>query len=371
MNASHSTISNDDVNCSFSWSNLMKLSSFLLSTSPKKYPQSVELIYVLLEELKKRFTQSSLLLTSTFFVSTNFLSQCSDVKKDKIKDANDYIGAVSVASAAVAEFEFNTFARPHDFLILMPVNYDKYHSINDTIKELHILNVEQKVNNLIGLGVPAEKIVFGITFGGPLFTKKSPTVAFDAHAVLYSKIVNYNFICEKLMPSTNEQTKWQTFYDNDSALNIAYDYIVVGVDIKSKKEENQQIIVFADGRSVAKRVSLLMEKNLAGAAAITVDMDYYYAGEKCGIDDKHIFNDFTGMTQSAVFNMTRKNETTFPFLQTINNAIVLATNIAAERKRIIFNKQMESASCSLLTMQYNMIWFLLLLTSYHLVTIYK
>ena len=272
--------------------------------------------------------QSSLLLTSTFFASADFLSQSSDVTKDKNKDANDDDGG---GGAAVAEFEFNRFSKHQDFLIFMPVNYDKYHSINDTIKELHILNVEQKIDNLIGFGVPEEKIVLGITFGGPLFTKKSSTAFDGAHVVLFSRIVNYNFICEKLLPSTNDHTKWQTFYDSDSALNIAYSYIVGGVDIKSSNtEEKQQIIVFGDGRSVANRVWLLMSKKLAGAAAITVDMDHYYAGAKCGIDDKNIFNDFTGMTQSAVFNMPRKNDTTFPFLQTINDAIVIATNITAK-----------------------------------------
>lgn len=115
-------------------------------SSLTKYPQSVELIYVLLEELKESFIHSNLLLTSTFFASMDFLSQSITSKKNN-REAN------------AVGFDFSAFSMQHDFINFMPVNYDKYHSINDTIRELHLLNLQQKIDNLVELGVPETKIV--------------------------------------------------------------------------------------------------------------------------------------------------------------------------------------------------------------------
>lgn len=209
-------------------------------------------------------------------------------------------------------FDFSAFSKHQNFVNFMPVNYDKYHSLNETLREMHISNVKQKIEDLIESGISAEKIVFGVSFGGPLFTNNTDISgnANDA-ATTFSRIVNHNFICEKL--SKNE-SKWEKFYDVVSALTV----------LVKHNEEQKQIVVFEGSRSIANRIRLIVVAfNLAGVAAITMDMDNFRGN--CELD-KNTFNDFEMVIDDISFDIPKRNDTTFLLLKTINNAIVFALN---------------------------------------------
>lgn len=234
---------------------------------------------LLVKNLQKSFAKSDLLLTSTFFASVDFIA--------KSKSS-------SVIANASANFNFAKFSMHHNFFHLMPVNYKKYYTINETIYELHIQNVKQKVNDLIDAGVPAAKIVLGVTFGGPLF-----------NSAKFQKILNYNIICEKL---TSAEIKRN--YSNVSALTI----------LAANEGQTNETIIFEGSRSIANRMRFVVERGLAGAAVITMDMDCFRGN--CLLDND-TFEDF-----DRDVNVWSGNYSVFPLIKTVNNAIVFALNEA-------------------------------------------
>lgn len=233
--------------------------------------------------------QSNLLLTSTFFSSMDFLNR------------------------GAPKFDFFTFSKHQNFINFMPVNYDKYHSINDTMTELHILNVQQKIEDLIKMGVPASKIIMGVTFAGVLFTAKANVSAgIRDDAITFSRIVNYNFICERL--SSNE-TKSEISYDTISALTT----------IVENEEQQKKILVFEGSQSIANRMWFVVKRGLAGAAAITINMDHFRG--KCR---KNIFTDFQ-IKNYFSDNISKRDNNNFKLLKTINEAITIALNQTEQR----------------------------------------
>lgn len=69
-------------------------------------------------------------------------------------------------------------------------------------------------------------------------------------------------------------------------------------------------------------MKLVVERNLAGALAFTIDMDDFKG--QCGIDADS-FDDF-GLDDDAIATIFERMGTTFPMLRTIDQALSLAVN---------------------------------------------
>lgn len=93
-------------------------------------------LIILKKELKESFNSTNMLLTSSFSAITNLMER--------------------------PDFNFTTQTQYLDFVHLLQIFVDeehlKRHTVEFVLRELNVSNVQSKVNNLIELGVNAEKI---------------------------------------------------------------------------------------------------------------------------------------------------------------------------------------------------------------------
>lgn len=94
---------------------------------------------ILKKELKESFNASNMLLTSSFSAITDLMER--------------------------PDFNFTEQTQYLDFVHLLQIFVDeehlKKHTVEFVLRELNVSNVQQKVDNLIELGVPASKIILG------------------------------------------------------------------------------------------------------------------------------------------------------------------------------------------------------------------
>lgn len=235
----------------------------------------------LMRELKESFQQHNLMLTVSFIAKEKSFGRALDIAS--LSEYLDYIH----------------FIPKYQYTETWPGSY----RVDDVVKDRSISNVHQIVDGLISMGVPSTKLVIGLHFMGFYFNS---ILDLSLKYATFRRTMEYSDVCHHLLH--DKDATWDTMYDEATELAIA------------KHESNSwrgilrriRVIVFESSRSVASRVKFALKRELAGAMAITVDMDDNDGN--CGIGDD-AFDNFNLMDS---FDIPDKHNTTQPLLKTIN-----------------------------------------------------
>lgn len=165
----------------------------------------------------------------------------------------------------------------------------------------NISHLSDRINSLTELGIPSTKILMDLYFLGFQFRSNGKFNKFQDN-------LKYNAICQLTLE--DGASRWEKHFDNSSGL--AY--------LKSKNKNDEIIeIIYESTRSVANRVQLAMNLNLAGVVTLPMSFDDFRG--KCGVDED-TFEDFGPNINVTLDVLNRK----FPLLRTINEAILLSVN---------------------------------------------
>lgn len=195
----------------------------------------------------------------------------------------------------------------YNFIETWPGSY----RVEDVLKIRGISNLENTIDTLIDSGVPSTKIIIGIQFVGLSFHS---ILDLSPKSATFRRVIGYNEICQ-LLSTSDQKTKWNTFYDDEFGLTIA-------------KEDTQawrgilrftDIILYESGRSIANKIKFALNRKLAGAMAFSIDMDDYRGN--CGMDD----DSFADYNLGGAVNIPNRHNTTQPLLKTVNFAFSVAT----------------------------------------------
>ena len=225
------------------------------------------------KELREKFEWNQLLLTSSFVGEKQFLFETFDYP-------------------VISEcFDFMQFSlHEHDPPILR-------FSIEHALKSRSVTDLMDVVQNLIKLGVPSTKVLIETIFMGIELNFELRTTT---HLTYYQ-------ICDKLANSGMD--RWQTDFDSE-----------VGLAVAVNRRRNHAIL-FENSRGIANKIRFAMEHNLAGALISCVNTDDYLG--QCGIESD-TYADYREGTNASV-NIPRRKSETFPLLNTVNEAILVAS----------------------------------------------
>lgn len=233
-----------------------------------------------LKDLKKSFQPFALQLTITWRIDVN--------------DVNDYLNV----------------SKYIDYMhTIEPVDYSG--SQEKTIRDLHISNMEKRINALTSMGVPSSKLVMDVYFSVFQFPRFSSTPIF--------KEWPFNQFCG--LASNDNTSNWDRNYNSGASLVTLHNKNVSSVILE---------IIFQSTRSMANRAQLAMKSNLAGVAAIFINYDDFQGN--CGLDED-TFDDFKPTTKFTMNILNRK----FPLLRTINEAITATLEEIGQEPKPINN----------------------------------
>lgn len=154
--------------------------------------------------------------------------------------------------------------------------------------------------NLIRMGVSPMKIIAQIEFVGRGIIAPDPS----------HQTIGYNEICEFL---STDPKKWTKYWDSEIQAGIA--------KRGNGFTEKIDMIVYPNSRKMAKATRGFIRRKLAGILAFTLNSDDYLG--KCGIDED-TYDDFLRPAKGVILNIPKINETNFPLLRTINDAIIIS-----------------------------------------------
>lgn len=165
-----------------------------------------------------------------------------------------------------------------------------------------ISNFKFLITTLIGLGVPSKKIVVGLKFGG-----------LDNNVVTGALTdLGYDQMCNEM--SNDEAKRWHKHFDDNEGLAIAK-------QLDEVIPFYHRIFIFENTRSIANRMRLVVEMDLGGAMAVVINSDDFNG--KCGMD-LDTYEDFN--MEDKLMNFQLQSDSKFPLLQTINDAIAVASD---------------------------------------------
>lgn len=194
------------------------------------------------------------------------------------------------------KYNYTALSEHVNFMYFTQVLYD---SKSEMINLRNITNLENRINSLIELGIPSTKILMDLSLLGFQFRSND---TFNKH---YDHLT-FNEICQLSL----KDGAWEKHFDNSSGLTIL-----------KAKNENDEIneIIYESTRSIANRVQLAMNLNLAGLIVFPSNVDDFDG--KCGIDED-TFDDFEPNAIVTLDVLNRK----FPILRTIHEAIILSVD---------------------------------------------
>lgn len=271
--------------------------NFTLSIFSTSESLQLDSANLLLENLKKGFVQNdtNLLLTSSFSMPIEILA---------------------------ANFDYLTLSKHLDFVHFLPLDFDtdalrKYNTsrIRD---ELDVLTEQEKVDRLIESGVAANKIVMGVTFGGIGFYA---AISGDQTTTVlkFDQMHGYGDLCE--MMTGSEAFNWMIYYEDVKKLTNAY--------YRNGERNEKKTVLYGESRRVADQMRFAVRRGLAGAIALTIDRDDIKG--ICPLKDD-TFYDFIS-DKNITLHIPERNETTFPLLRTINEAITISLDEFAKQSK--------------------------------------
>lgn len=171
-----------------------------------------------------------------------------------------------------------------------------YSSSEEAISDLHIMNMEKRINEITSNGFPSSKLVMNVDFVG------YPIRRSDSDQFLGGQWP-FNQVCK--LTSNDESSIWNRHFH--TAANLAI--------LRNKNEETQfREVIFQSTRSIANLARLAMKFGLAGLSAVPINFDDFRGN--CGIGED-TFDDFKPSTKFSTDILKRK----FPLLRTINVSI--------------------------------------------------
>lgn len=200
-----------------------------------------------------------------------------------------------------------------DYVHLLP-KYDyietwpKSNRVENVLKERGTSNIDYTLNRLINSGVPSTKIVLGLEFMGLYFNS---ILDLSLKHATFRKTMGYNEVCSLL--SNDPDSKWDKFFDDTTNLNIAKHESKPFFMIRRIK-----VLVFENSRSIANKVKIILNRQLGGAVAFTINMDDHDGN--CGIGSD-TFDDFNTL---GTFDSRNTQNATQPLLKMINYVLRMA-----------------------------------------------
>lgn len=254
-----------------------------------------EKLHSFVKRLKKTFKLHGLLLTSTFISANDNIIDVLDIPT--LSHYYDYVHFVQ-------KYNFNW----------QPQNGD---IMKNAITERGFNQTEKMMDHLLGLGIPADKLVMGVQFSGLLF--RSIHGLGHLSASTFYRLLGYNEVCEAL----SNVSGWETRYDTQSGLTIAK-RIEPSPGARFPRFPRFSTIVFESGRSIVRKVQFAVRKNLAGAIVFPIDMDDFVG--LCPVE-KDTYRDFKP-PKGVDLDVNGREKQKFSLLKTLNEAILtkLETN---------------------------------------------
>lgn len=217
------------------------------------------------------------------------------------------------------KYEFVVLSKYVDFMCFMQIyinSKSEYLTINEALQARRISNIMNKMDRLIKSGVSTTKLIVGVHFGGPQLLT---TLNAENRASKVKAILDYTSICKLLSSIKSEKngtSNWEKLYYNDADLAI----------LKNNQENN--VIIYENSRSVANKMRVVVEKQLGGVIITPIRTDDFNGN--CDID-KDTFSDFKfveieSKIAQATVRFSLNNEKTFPLLRTVNDAILISVN---------------------------------------------
>lgn len=231
-------------------------------------------LVLLVKELKEEFKKHDLILTASFSAEKGDLAQ---------------------------DHRYAVLSKYLDFMHFTLLYTSNHEHPDNAQKQYGILNLKSLIESLLRWNVPSTKIVIGLKFGGLEYDVVSGNI----------KDLGYDQMCNEF---ANDETKrWKKSYNADNSLAVAK-------QLDAFIPFYRRIFVFENTRSIANRMQYVVERNLGGAMAVLMNTDDFSG--KCGMD-ADTYADFNIAEDMMNF---QPNESQFPLLQTINDAIVVATD---------------------------------------------
>lgn len=188
-------------------------------------------------------------------------------------------------------------------------NFDAFQNkftISDIVKAKGLSHMKDTINQIENLGVPLNKILMGLRFGGTEF--KNIADANNIFEVMNNDL-DYSGFCHLL--SSNKTCRWNRSYDVRSSMAISR--------MDNKETGEIRVIVFDSSRSIANKMRFIMQSNLAGIKTSLIDMDDMRGTCELDLDT---FDDFYPF-QSASLRASTREDAKFPLLKTINEVIAM------------------------------------------------
>lgn len=184
---------------------------------------------------------------------------------------------------------------------------DEAYELYDTTK------VENKLNELLELGVSPSKIILSLPFSGAGFIDGS-----NGTNATFDRMYGYNVVCQML---AYRPWYWKKSYSNSSL------YIL--------RNKSNKTIIIDSSRSIANKVRFAIKRNSAGflPEAITLDDFNCYCES-----DTDTFKDFKTI-DGVVLKFPKRINHRLPLLHTINEAIDLTLDEMAQEDKIPTTRQ--------------------------------
>lgn len=241
---------------------------------------------ILLKDLREIFEKPKLLLTTSL---------------------STFGGGVFGDMQFAVESVYFDFIHVSHILLDDEISVDGF-TINIATKEMSLLNMQNRIDDLIKSGILPAKIVVGIQFGGVSFVAKSNESEKDA---ILDGLPGYGTIC-KAVQEHQRTTTWEMTYDNTTKLTT--------LKGTNQTTGEQYFFLFGSNQMIVDQMKFVVQRNLSGAMAYLVHLDDI--GGKCAIDEDTL-NDFK--LEDVVNNSpdSGKKYATFPLLRIMNKSIAL------------------------------------------------
>ncbi|GAB0094588.1 Probable chitinase 2 [Sergentomyia squamirostris] len=275
-------------------------------------PEDKQNFVSLVMELKSKFREHNLLLTSAIGASKIMIDEAYDVK---------------------------TLSNYLDFMHIMCYDYsgswDKKVGPNAPLNNNGILDINTTISHLLARGASPSKLVLGLPFYGRTFLAQGegnfgdPTddKGFPGPYTKESGFMGFNEICDTVQ---NSSAAWSVTWD------AATDQAVARKKHTDSAGETK-VITYDSSRSIANKIRYALKLNLAGAMVWSIDTDDFLG--KCH-SEEDTFVDYVARPGVKLTFPRRVNDN-FPLLRTINEAIIVAQS-ELEQEEMIREEEMEN-----------------------------
>lgn len=256
--------------------------------------------------------------------NTNVLQMAKSLREE-LQHLSLMFSFIATENVLLEAHDYHTLSEHLEHMVFMVVDdfgaFQNKFIVGDISKAKGISHLEHTIDHIVALGVSPAKVVMGLRFSGTEFKNlEDSTHIFQ----LVDSDLDYNGFCHFL--ASDMQSRWNRFYDIECSL--------AALKMENKDTGEIRVIAFDSSRSIANKVSLAVQKHLAGVKINLINTDD--ADGSCELD-QDTFDDFPFQT----INMTAlaRDDTTFPLLRTINEVLVMMSPKIPEEKMSAYTSE--------------------------------